>query len=130
MGLWDNGHGVVLPDRVRSVLTKSGGYGTIVREKAAKMNLVLIIIDTLRKDHVGCYGNTWIETPNLDRLAKESVIFDAAYSESLPTLPQRRAMHTGMRTFPFHKYNPRKGDIVKIYGWSQFRKSKPRWLRC
>ncbi len=81
------------------------------------MNLVLVIIDSLRKDHVGCYGNTWIETPNLDKLAKESVIFDAAYPESLPTLPQRRAMHTGRRTFPFRKYNPRKGDMVRIYGW-------------
>lgn len=82
-----------------------------------KMNLVLIILDTLRKDHVGCYGNKWIETPNLDALAKESVVFDAAYPESLPTLPQRRAMHTGMFTFPFYNYDPRKGDSVKIYGW-------------
>ena len=81
------------------------------------MNLVMIIIDTLRKDHVGCYGNTRIETPNLDALAKESVVFDAAYPESLPTLPQRRAMHTGMFTFPFRGYHARKGDFVRIYGW-------------
>jgi arylsulfatase A-like enzyme len=81
------------------------------------MNLVLIILDSLRKDHVGCYGNTWIETPNLDALARESVVFDNAYPESLPTLPQRRAMHTGLRTFPFRGYHSRKGDMVKIYGW-------------
>lgn len=81
------------------------------------MNLVMLIIDTLRKDHAGCYGNYWIETPNLDKLAKESVVFDAAYPESLPTLPQRRAMHTGKFTFPFRGYHPRKGDMVKIYGW-------------
>lgn len=81
------------------------------------MNLVMIIIDTLRKDHCGCYGNEWIETPNLDALAKESAVFDAAYPESLPTLPQRRAMHTGKFTFPFRDYRDHKGDFVKIYGW-------------
>jgi len=81
------------------------------------MNLVLIILDSLRKDHVGCYGNSWIETPHLDAMAKESVVFDTAYPESLPTLPQRRAMHTGLRTFPFRGYHARQGDMVKIYGW-------------
>ena len=81
------------------------------------MNLVMIIIDSLRKDHVGCYGNNWIETPTLNSLAEESVVFEAAYPESLPTLPQRRAMHTGKFTFPFRGYYPRRGDVVKIYGW-------------
>ncbi|MDP2919884.1 MAG: sulfatase [Dehalococcoidia bacterium] len=82
-----------------------------------KMNLVFIIIDTLRKDHCGCYGNDWIATPGLDALAKDSAVFDAAYPESLPTLPQRRAMHTGIRTYPFRNYHDHKGDFVKIYGW-------------
>lgn len=81
------------------------------------MNVILIILDTLRKDHVGFYGNDWIITPNLDNLANESMIFDNAYPESLPTLPVRRAIHTGMRCFPFKTYNPRKGDPVKSYGW-------------
>ena len=89
------------------------------------MNLVLIIIDTLRKDHCGCYGNGWIHTPGLDALAKESAVFDAAYPESLPTLPQRRAMHTGMRTFPFRNYRDHKGDIVKIYGWQPIPEEQP-----
>jgi len=44
------------------------------------MNVVLIIIDTLRQDHVGCYGNEWIKTPYLDSLAKESVLFTRAYA--------------------------------------------------
>ena len=38
-------------------------------------NVVLVIVDSLRKDHVGAYGNRWIETPNLDALAKESLRF-------------------------------------------------------
>ena len=33
-------------------------------------NVVLVIIDSLRKDHVGAYGNDWIKTPNMDALAR------------------------------------------------------------
>ncbi|HET6885425.1 MAG TPA: twin-arginine translocation signal domain-containing protein, partial [Rubrobacteraceae bacterium] len=36
--------------------------------KGPETNVVLVILDSLRKDHVGAYGNTWIETPNLDAL--------------------------------------------------------------
>ena len=75
------------------------------------MNIVLIILDTLRKDHVGAYGNEWIETPHLDALARESVLFSRAYPESLPTLPVRRALHTGRRTYPFHGHRDYKGDF-------------------
>lgn len=72
------------------------------------MNVVLVIIDTLRQDHVGCYGNKWIKTPYLDSLAKESVVFTQAYPESLPTLQVRRALHTGCRVFPFKYHNDHK----------------------
>ncbi|MHA1377131.1 MAG: sulfatase [Candidatus Helarchaeota archaeon] len=81
------------------------------------MNVILIILDSLRKDHVGVYGNEWIKTPHLDKLAKNSIIFDNAYPETLPTIPARRAIHTGMRCFPFKSYKPRRGDIVKALGW-------------
>ena len=80
-------------------------------------NILVIMLDSLRKDHVGYYGNNWIKTPAIDQLAKESVLFTNAYPESLPTLPVRRAMHTGMRTFPNRNYVPRKGDTVMIPGW-------------
>lgn len=81
------------------------------------MNLVLIIIDTLRKDHVGAYGNGWIHTPHLDSFADESIIFNHAFPESLPTLPVRRALHTGMRTYPFHGHRDYKGDFSGAPGW-------------
>jgi hypothetical protein len=66
-----------------------------------EMNVVLIIIDSLRKDHVGAYGNSWIKTPSLDAFARESLRFTRAYPESLPTICARRAIHTGFRTFPY-----------------------------
>ena len=87
-------------------------------------HVVLIIFDTLRRDAVGCYGTPpeWgtIATPNLDAFARESVRFERAYPEALPTLCARRTLYTGLRTFPFHNGDFRhiKGDFVGIApGW-------------
>ena len=74
------------------------------------MNIVLIVIDSLRKDHIGAYGNKWILTPHIDKFARDSIIFTNAYPESLPTLPFRRALHTGIRTYPFYGHKDYKGD--------------------
>ena len=62
------------------------------------MNIILIMSDSFRYDHLGCYGNDWIETPNIDGLARESVVFENAYPEGLPTLPVRTALFTGNYT--------------------------------
>ena len=82
------------------------------------MNLITIMIDSLRFDHVGINGNSWIRTPNLDALASKSVQFRNAFPESLPTLPVRKALFTGKRIFPYfntwelnHYWHP-------IPGWS------------
>ncbi|MBN1687137.1 MAG: sulfatase, partial [Spirochaetales bacterium] len=88
------------------------------------MNIILIIVDTLRKDHVGAYGNEWIKTPNLDAFAAESVLFTRAYPESLPTLPVRRALHTGLRTFPYHGHHDFKGDFSGAPGWGPIPESQ------
>ena len=81
------------------------------------MNCVLIIVDSWRKDHCGCYGNEWISTPNLDALAAESALFTRAYPESLPTLPVRRALQTGRRVYPFRDHAAQKGDFKGSPGW-------------
>lgn len=81
------------------------------------MNIVLVILDTLRQDHVGAYGNAWIKTPNLDALASQGVVFTRCYPESLPTLPMRRAVHTGLRTFPYRGHCDYKGDFSGAPGW-------------
>jgi arylsulfatase A-like enzyme len=81
-----------------------------------EMNVVLVILDSLRKDHVGAYGNGWIRTPNLDALAKESLLFTRAYPESLPTICARRAIHTGFRSFPFRD-RPSEQESAPTYGW-------------
>jgi arylsulfatase A-like enzyme len=84
------------------------------------MKVFLIIFDTLRKDHTGhVYGNEWIKTPNFDEFAKDCLVFEKAYPESLPTIPVRRAIHTGIRTFPFNHEKPklRTDDGVFDPGW-------------
>ena len=49
------------------------------------MNIIMIMSDSFRQDHLGCYGNDWINTPNLDKLAGESVLFENAYSNGCTT---------------------------------------------
>jgi len=80
------------------------------------MNLVVIVSDTFRWDYLGCYGNEWIETPNLDKLASESAVFLDAYAEALPTIPVRRVIKTGRPIFPF-AYRPQPSDGVQLQGW-------------
>lgn len=78
------------------------------------MNIVVILSDSLRADFLGCYGNNWVKTPNIDRLADESALFEGAYSEGLPTLPTRTAMFTGRYTFPFRGWQHLEHDDILL----------------
>lgn len=60
------------------------------------LNVVLISIDTLRADHLGCYGYADGGTPNLDRFAARSLRFTRCYSPIPVTLPSHTSMLTGM----------------------------------
>jgi len=73
------------------------------------MNFILICLDTYRADCVAALGrNDVIQTPNLDALAREGVVFENAFGEGQPTIEYRRALVTGMRTFPWrHDYDTR-----------------------
>jgi len=83
----------------------------------SRMNVVVVIVDSLRKDHVGAYGNDWIKTPSLDALAKESLRFTRAYPEAIPSIPARRGIHTGIRSFPFRNWEKWCEDDVGLRGW-------------
>ncbi len=69
-------------------------------------NAIVIMFDSLQFNYLGCYGNTWIKTPNMDRLAREGVLFENSYTEGVPTVPCRRAMHTGRYTLPYSGWTP------------------------
>ena len=68
---------------------------------AAPPNAILIVIDTLRADHLGGYGYARDTTPNLDRLMREGVRFDAAISNSSWSAPSHATLATGTST-PSH----------------------------
>ena len=70
------------------------------------MNVVLIVSDTFRRDHLGCYGNSWMKTPNIDRLADSSIVFDNAYCGSFPTVPHRADLMTGRFVFTYFDWSP------------------------
>ena len=59
-------------------------------------NLILISMDTVRADRLGCYGNPEPLTPNLDRFAAECTRFSRAYSTSNFTLPSHASLFTGL----------------------------------
>jgi arylsulfatase A-like enzyme len=59
-------------------------------------NVVLIVVDTLRADHLSLYGYPRPTSPNLDRLARESVVFDRAFTVMSHTLPAHVSLVTGV----------------------------------
>ena len=59
------------------------------------MNILLISIDTLRADHLSCYGYPRLTSPRLDRIAGQGVLFADAYSPHIPTHPAYTTLFTG-----------------------------------
>lgn len=63
---------------------------------AEKPNIVLILADDLGYSELGCYGNSFNETPNLDQLARNGIRFTNAYSAQTVSSPTRAALMTGL----------------------------------
>jgi arylsulfatase A-like enzyme/Flp pilus assembly protein TadD len=61
-------------------------------------NVLFIIIDTLRADHLGCYGDAKIRTPNIDSIAKQGTMFQNAITQAPLTFPSHTTMFTS--TYP------------------------------
>lgn len=63
------------------------------------MKTIFILMDSLNRHYLSCYGDSRIHTPNLDRLAQRGVVFDNHYAGSLPCMPARRELMTGRLNF-------------------------------
>ncbi|OGR56453.1 MAG: hypothetical protein A2X36_04035 [Elusimicrobia bacterium GWA2_69_24] len=64
--------------------------------RAAQPDIILISLDTVRPDHAGCYGYRRPTTPNLDRFARDAVLFEDAVSAAPWTLPSHMSMFTSL----------------------------------
>jgi arylsulfatase A-like enzyme len=69
-------------------------------KKQDEINVILISLDTLRADHLGCYGYTRNTSPHIDSLAQDSAVFQNAFSQSPWTLPSHTSMLTALN--PYH----------------------------
>src|SRR5215470_13250696 len=76
------------------------------------LNLVVVTIDTLRPDRLGCYGNSQVETPNLDKFAQSGVLFENAVTHTPLTAPSHASLFTGM--YPtIHKVRDTGGFVLE-----------------
>lgn len=101
------------------------------------MRILYIDIDTLRADHLGCYGYTRNTSPNIDRVAKDGIIFTNCFASDAPCLPSRAAMflgrfgiHTGIvghggTAADLYPVGPHRhfGSIPKYFGFVELLKS-------
>ena len=78
------------------------------------MNVIWIVADTFRRDHLGAYGNTTIRTPSLDALAATAVRFDRHYSAGFPTMPTRADHQTGRWTMSFMGWEPLPAGVTTL----------------
>ncbi len=102
------------------------------------MRILFLDIDTLRPDHLGCYGYSRATSPNLDWIAAQGCRFDNCYVSDAPCLPSRAALwsgrtgfhngainHGGVAADPFHQGADRQfNDRLQETGWiPQLRKA-------
>jgi arylsulfatase A-like enzyme len=87
------------------------------------MNVIVVVCNSVHLGFLGTYGNPWIETPNLDRLASEGVVFDHHFPENVSTLPTRRSWWTGRYGFadPDQGWTPLRSEelILPDLLWDQ-----------
>jgi len=77
-----------------------GSTGLQGLRKGRRYNFILVSVDTLRPDRLGCYGFSKVETPVIDRMARRGVRFDNCISQTPLTLPSHTTLLTG--TYPFY----------------------------
>jgi len=81
-------------------------------------NTLLLFTDSTRADYVGAYNrSSRNQTPNIDALARDSLRFKLAVPEAMPTGPARRALLSGVRSFPYRNWVQTKG-LPAEPGWT------------
>ena len=101
-------------------------YWAGTRYRCADCNVILISIDTLRADHLGCYGYSRATSPAIDAFAGEAVRFETAIAQGPSTLVSHASMLTGvipgvhgafvMRKSPVRRSIPTLAELLKKRG--------------
>jgi arylsulfatase A-like enzyme len=109
---------------------RPGAVALAARTRAAQHgpNVLVLVLDSLRHDYVGAYGNTWIRTPAIDALARESLRFTRAFPEAMPTVPARRSLMMGRRVYPWHDWRPTR-NLPGSPGWTGLSADTTTWLK-
>lgn len=79
-----------------SVLILAGCRGDRLPRPSPATPVILISIDTLRSDHLPAYGYTRVDTPNIDALRRDAILYERAYSHCPLTLPSHATIFTGL----------------------------------
>ena len=82
----------------------------------ARPNIVVIVSDTFRRDHLGAYGNAAIRTPYLDSFARSAVMFDHHVISSFPTMPARADILTGTFSYTHMGWEPLPAHLPTLPG--------------
>ena len=107
-----------VPFLLAAVMSNAFALGT---NQSQPPNIVLMVADDLGYGELGCYGQEWIKTPNIDQLAREGTLFSDFYSGSPVCAPSRCTLMTGKHTG--HAYIRSNGDpkdlqhLQEKFGW-------------
>jgi len=82
-----------------------------------KINILMITVDALRADHLGCYGYHHPTSPRIDSLAEEGILFENFFCPSIPTQPSYTTLYTGQ--------HPITHGVVAQGGKAQLAKEAP-----
>jgi arylsulfatase A-like enzyme len=102
------------------------GFCAQSRESAGDYNVIVVVLDALRADHLSCYGYFRKTTPNLDRFASRSLLFENCISQACYTLPSHASLFTSKYVHSHNaiESNTRLPDkettlaqVLKIYGY-------------
>jgi arylsulfatase A-like enzyme len=91
-------------------------------------NILMLAIDSLRRDHMSCYGYPRLTTPHMDRIASRGVLFENSFSAYIPTTPGYSSMLTGRDVFstgqvgltphsPLHSDQPTLPEVLREAGY-------------
>lgn len=70
------------------------------------MKAIMVMFDSLNLRNLSPYGCEWVKTPNFDRLAEKTIMFENHYVGSMPCMPARRELHTGRYNFLHRSWGP------------------------